>query len=450
MSMLALPPELLQHIARFLPCSSLIKLIRVNRQLHDACNDPILIKDMAQNAFVRTPGAVNALLDLYEQPTRHALRPEQLDWPEGRRITEDYSFEDLLRTAHAIERLVQLSALKPAAWLTSTTSNMADWLPHLLALHHPAALGLEPDMFLLPHGQLSQSNISLTTSLLANRWLSRTNDQARDRAASAKLQTVHFTNLSFVLTYTTLQRLGSTKRPEHEVLLLFARQLVPNWSNDDPLLSGVSDTNAVTQHLSERVPGHGTFIRDFDLTQASAALVYLLVHIASKHGNQFLPSPAKIPFTKFMDIPSVYHRSAEVFATCHYRCMTTPEFLSGQWEGYYSDHQTFQRATSRVDIDPPMRAIRMIAQEPSEEARTASRTSAVIDRETRGYDACGEFRLTGRVREDGLVSAAKQYLANGFSWTWTGRMTPFGIVGVWGHNSFGGYFWIFKGEWILS
>ncbi|KAJ4988193.1 hypothetical protein SVAN01_06289 [Stagonosporopsis vannaccii] len=450
MLLLALPPELLQHIARFLPCSSLLHLIRVNRQLYDVCNDLILIKDIVQNAFLRTAGAVKRLIDIYEQPMRYALKPEQIDWPEGRYIVGEYSLEDQLRTAHAIERLVQLSTLRPAAWLTSTTSNMADWLPPLLALHHPASLGLEPDMFLLPHGQLSQSNTSLTSLLLANRWLSRTTDQARDRVASAKLQMVHFTNLSFMLTYTTLQRLGSTKRPEHEVLVLFVRQLVPDWSTDDPSLADVSDIKAVTQRLSERVPGHGTFIRDFDLTQASAALVLLLVYIASKYGNQFLPCPAKISFTKFMDIPSVYHRSAEIFATCHYRCMTTPEFLSGQWHGYYSDHRRFRRRAGRVDVDPPMRAIRMIAQEPTEEARTGLRISAIIDRETKGHDAHGDFRLTGRVREDGLVSAAKQYLANGFSWTWTGRMTPFGIVGVWGHNSFGGYFWIFKSEWVPS
>lgn len=448
MSLLALPLELLQHIARFLPCSSLLHLMRVNHQLHIACNDPILVKDIVQNAFVRTPGAVSGLIDLYKQPSRHALKPEQLDWPEGRCIAEEYSFEDQLRTAHAIERLVQLLALKPAAWLTSTTSNMADWLPPLLALHHPATLGLEPDMFLLPHGQLSQSNTNLSSSLLAYRWLSRTTDQARDRAASARLQTVHFTNFSFMLIYTTLQRLRSTKHPVHEALVLFIRQLVPDWSTGDPSLPGVDDITAVTQRLSERVPGHGTFIRDFDLAQASAALVLLLVHIASKYGNQFLPSPAAIPFAKLMDIPSVYHRSAGMFTTCHYRCMTKPEFLSGQWHGYYSDHRAFRRRAGRVDIDPPMHAIRIIAQEPTGEARTGLRISAVIDRETRGHDAHGEFRLTGRVREDGLVSAAKQYIASGWSWTWTGRITPFGIVGVWGDNSFGGYFWIFKSEWV--
>ncbi|KAH6639435.1 hypothetical protein C7974DRAFT_449539 [Boeremia exigua] len=401
---------------------------------------------------MQTPGAVDDLISLYKQPGREALKPDALDWPEGECIMDDYSLGDKIRMAHAIERLIQLSKLTPTTWLTSTTSNMADWVPHLLALHHPASWCLEPDMFLLPHGQLSQSNTTSTSSLLVNRWLSRTNDQARDRVAFAKLQMVHFTNISFILNYTTLQRLGSTKKKE-DILVKFVRHFVADSSNDDDSrLSTVVGTHdmavVVIKRLSERIPGYGTFNRSFDLTQASAALSLLLVAVAFEYGNQLIPTPAHIPFTRFMDIPSVYHRSAELFSTCHYRCMTTPEFLSGQWHGFYTDHRLF--VNRAIYVDRPMQDIRMVTEEPTEEARTRLRINTVIARETRGYDSHGDFRLSGRVREDGLVSVAKQYLGHGFSWTWTGRITPFGIVGVWGNNSFGGYFWIFKAEWMAS
>ena len=449
MSFLALPHELLQHIARFLPCSSLLQLTRVNHQLHDACFDSLLFKDIAQNAFYRAPGAVDALLALYNQPGRVKLQPEQLGWPEGDSILDECSFEDKVRVAHAVENLIGLSTLKPAAWLTTTTSNMADWLPHLLALHHPASWCLDPDMFLLPHGQLGQSNTSSTSSLLMNRWLSRTADQARDRIASARLQVVHFTNFSFILNYTTLQRLGSTSTTK-DVFILFTRHFVPDWIGaDSTILDTQSMANNVIQRLSERIPGYGTFIRDFTLTQASAALLLLLTAIASTYGNReqrLLPVPTKMQFIEFMDIPSLYHSSAELFSTCHYKRMVAPKFLSGQWLGYYSDHRSFQNHT--VNVDPPMQNILLVVNEPTEEARTRLRISAIIERETRGYDAHGDFLLSGRVREDGLVSVAKQYLGLGISWTWTGRITPFGIVGVWGHNSFGGYFWIFKQEWM--
>jgi hypothetical protein len=209
----------------------------------------------------------------------------------------------------------------------------------------------------------------------------------------------------------------------------------------------------IIQRLSERIPGYGTFIRDFTLAQASAALPIVLVAIASAYESRedrLLPTPSRIPFTQFMDLPSVYRSSAELFATCHYKRMATPEFLSGRWVGYYSDHRSFaiQVRNRTVSVDPPMQSIQMAAHDPTEEARTRLRISAIIERETRGYDAHGDFLLSGRVREDGLVSIAKQYLGSGISWTWTGRITPFGIVGVWGRHSFGGYFWIFKEDWV--
>lgn len=448
MSLLALPNELLQHIARFLPCSNLLQLIRVNHQLHNACNDPLLFKDIAQNAFYRTPGAIDGLLGAYKQAGRVELKPEQLAWPEGEKILDESCSEDKVRLAHAVEDLIRLSTLKPTAWLTSTTSNMADWLPHLLALHHPASWCLDPDMFLLPHGQLGQFNTNSTSSLLMNRWLSRTADQARDRIASAKLQAVHFTNFSFIVSYTTLQRLGSTN-DFSEVLALFTRHFVPDWAGAASALAvRQSMSDNVIQQLSVRIPGYATFIRDLTLMQASAALPLLLITIAStfnKREHRLLPIPAKIPFAKFMDLPSVYRSSAGLFATCHTRHMTTPEFLAGHWAGYYSDHRFGNRS---IVVDAPMQNIQMVVHEPTEEARTRLRIRAIIERDTRGYDQHGDFLLSGRVREDGLVSLAKQYLGLGISWTWTGRITPFGIVGVWGHNSFGGYFWIFKEEWI--
>lgn len=442
MSLLALPNELLQHVARFLPCSNLLQFIRVHRQVYNACYDPIVFKDIALCANYNTPGAVGPLLDSYNQPERAGLTLGDLSWPEGESILEESSFEDKIRIAYAVEQIMRLSTLTPAAWLTTTTSGMAEWLPHLLALHHPAARCLEPNMFLLPHGQLSQLNTSATSSVLMNRWLSRTADQARDRLASTKLQAIHFINLSFILSYTVLQRLGSTNESQ-EIISLFAGFFGPI-----PAVVDVVDT--VLSRLSERVPGYETFNRDFALSQASAVLPVLLVAIADSylyHQQRLLPVPAKIPFAEFMDVPNVFRNSAERFTTCHYQHMTSPGFLSGRWMGYYSDQRRFRRRNRMVHIDAPMQNIQMIVHEPTEEARTRLRISAIIDRETKGYDACGDFRLSGRVREDGLVSVAKQYLGSAISWTWTGRITPFGIVGVWGDDSFGGYLWIFKEEW---
>jgi hypothetical protein len=92
--------------------------------------------------------------------------------------------------------------------------------------------------------------------------------------------------------------------------------------------------------------------------------------------------------------------------------------------------------------------IRMVAHDPSAHDRTSNHVTAKIDRQTKGVDSHGEFTLEGRVCEDGTVIIVKRYIVAGWSWTWTGHVTPFGIVGIWGNQRyFGGYFWIRKEEW---
>lgn len=454
MSLLALPNELLQQIACSLSCSDLLHLSRVNHQVRNACYDPLVFKDVAQNALYNTSGAVDRLLDLYKQRDCVGLRLEQLSWPEGELLLDKSPFEDKIRIGHAIGRLLCLSMVTPESLshrqflrtLTLTTSGLAEWLPHLLALHHPAAWLLEPNMFMLSHGQLSQSNASSTSSVLMNRWLSRTADQAHDRSTSTRLLTNHFISFSFVLNYIILQQLASFNR-SHDVLPNLIRHFVPSLYGAQTWVDTQSMTKIVIERLSERVPGYATFTRGFTLPQASAALLPLMVAIASSYDGReerILPVPAKISFTSFMDIPSLYHNSVGIFTTCHYKRMTTLEFLSGCWAGYYSDQRTRDWATH---IEAPMRNIQIVARKPTEEERMRLKISVIIDRESRGYDSLGDFMLSGRVHEDGLVSVVKQYLRNGFSCTWTGRLMPFGIVGVWGNRGFEGYFWIFKEIW---
>lgn len=162
MSLLALPNELLQQIARLLPCSDLLHLTRVNHQVRNACYDPLVFKEVAQGALYNTPGTVDRLLGLYKQRNCVGLKLEQLGWPEGESLLDASPFEDKIRIAHAVEQLIRLSTVTPDSLshsqflrtLAPTTSGMAEWLPHLLALHHPAAWFLEPDMFMLSHSTL--------------------------------------------------------------------------------------------------------------------------------------------------------------------------------------------------------------------------------------------------------------------------------------------------------
>jgi hypothetical protein len=95
-----------------------------------------------------------------------------------------------------------------------------------------------------------------------------------------------------------------------------------------------------------------------------------------------------------------------------------------------------------------MRNIQIVARTPSGEMRKSEKIKTVIDRESRGVDAHGEFSLQGQVLVDGSVRIAKRYIVHDTLWSWLGQITPFGIVGTWeGCDRFGGYFWIWKEEW---
>jgi hypothetical protein len=80
--------------------------------------------------------------------------------------------------------------------------------------------------------------------------------------------------------------------------------------------------------------------------------------------------------------------------------------------------------------------------------RETTTIQAVVDKESRGVDAHGEFSFEGQVRENGSVCIAKRYILNGFSLLWLGQIAPYGIVDVWGgYDGFRCNFWMWKEEW---
>lgn len=258
------------------------------------------------------------------------------------------------------------------------------------------------------------------------------------------LATVTFTNLSFKLAYTLLQCFGVATNDEGmKIMSQIVARIVPEVEEDM--------VECFDQRISDCIPKCGTSIRAFGIVQASATLSFLTMAIASSQGCDGLPIPTRTPFLDALTIPSVQNTSKELVSACHDSRMNTADFLSGRWRGFYSDHRRVQNRKKAFIVDPPMLDIQMIVQEPTLLQRSRQDISAVVTRETKGHDAHGKFRLSGHVTEDGMVRLVKQYNLFGISigeFTWTGRITPFGIVGVWGQSSFGGYFWIFKDEWV--
>jgi hypothetical protein len=113
--------------------------------------------------------------------------------------------------------------------------------------------------------------------------------------------------------------------------------------------------------------------------------------------------------------------------------MTSASFLqSGEWVGYYNCGLNLERA----HWDPPMKGIRF----------TADPEIGPYAWKASGIDRVAPFTLTGSIEPHGNVAMRKDY--PGFHWDWTASMTPFGIVGTWGHmNVPQGQIWLWKKEW---
>ncbi|KAJ5060399.1 hypothetical protein J3E72DRAFT_180447 [Bipolaris maydis] len=233
---------------------------------------------------------------------------------------------------------------------------------------------------------------------------------------------------NFMITCTLLHQLRYVINAEKQVKKPLDKHFEAN-----PGRSTLSDADSIT-HLRTRIRRYGRFAPPFQLDQATALLPTFLLELAvyrlfPEQLRRQLPSVSCIGFKSLMRIPPVFSQNAatQSFAQCHVEKMVTPEFLGAKWMGYYSE----QRGTGASDV------------------------AAVIDRETRGVDAHGEFSLQGRVKKNGQVELVKRYIVSGWTWPWIGCLTPFGIVGTWGDesdesdesDSFGGYFWIWKEDW---
>lgn len=449
-SFLDLPNELLQRIASFLPFSALLQLKCVNRRTQSICDDRFVLRDIAQYGLFNTSGAVEKLRQTYCDPDRIDLAPEQFEWREGVAFLDTASAEEMRNVAYAVERCIEGALDETDDWtlrkLRNTESfDIGGWLPLMLALHHPAALVLEPDTFLRIHEELSKGSAPVS-SLWATRVL-----RSMNSTPSPEPQEADMINVNFILIYVTLQRLGTTRK-SIDIIRLFEDFFFPPWTDSAKAQSREEEPRVIEdtlKRLRERVPRWGEHTSGFTLAQAFAVLVPLIVELAvqfpaTDHPGDLI-KPAQMDFQDFMAIPSPRGSCAMSFTTCHLPTMTSPEFLCGRWRGYYTDQRAFLRRRGRQGtFDPAMCNVRIVAKAPQQ----LLGVSACIDRSSRGTDAHGEFALNGQVLGDGSISLVKSYIVMGWSWIWTGRVTPFGWVGTWGSPlTTGGYFWLWKEDW---
>ncbi|KAG9190499.1 hypothetical protein G6011_08587 [Alternaria panax] len=429
--LLSLPNELVQHIASFLSCSSALDLLRTNRQLRNICNDKLVFQNIVKYNLERPLLLGNGIV------------LSEAIWEESDAALSNIPLQQTIRTAYAAERCIQALLEKDDTWTMCPSKRLSsyefsEWLPQIMALHHPAASRLKPETFLQLQGHI----------LLGMR-VPRPIDP-------------NLLGVNFILSYTILAHLQKTGNGT-QVKEPFDRFFSVNRATDPAitLSNGTRTDGDAIKSLRQRVRDYGCFGDTFDFDQATTLLPTLMLELAVHHlaPGQIseLPSPTTIPFSSLMDMPPVFdtnksppHRDASIpFGWCHLTKMLSPDFLSsGRWTGYYSDQR---RALGRRRFDAPMRGIRFVARKTRREELEADSSLSectMVDSLSRGSDAVGEFTLQGRVQNDGYVYMIKRYLLEDSSWTWKARMTPFGIVGVWGdEDMFGGCFWIWKEEW---
>lgn len=431
-SILSLPNEILQRVANYLNFSALLQLNLVNKRLSSICNDYLVVQHVAKYGFYNIPGAVSHTLQKYPNIKLH-----QLDWAYGEKFIDSMSFEQASHLACVIEKCTKLAMFNESQVVSGDKvkpdrSHISQWLSYLIVLKHPAALSLQPEVLFHTFYEAMEREVSFP----------RKNQPGRDAT--------DVISISFALTLLTLQRLEITNDGEEtaEPFREFHKLL---GEDDREYISYFDSISAISECLfllipEAKGPGH-----IFTPLQASLAVLPSVIALSTPNSayTEDLPKPSKMLFYNYMDVPNFYNAdSAEKFPDCHLRTMTTPEFLAGQWMGFYSIFPN-ETGVFYCTMFYKMRVIEILAGPPSQHDVTAWSASAKIDRQSRGVDQDGEFSLEGRVCKDGQVSLVNRYLSGGSLRRWTGQVTPFGITGVWGGaDDFGGYFWIWKTEWV--
>lgn len=156
------------------------------------------------------------------------------------------------------------------------------------------------------------------------------------------------------------------------------------------------------------------------------------------------PEASDIPFASLVRSPPPFHGLSDMnFVRQYAGSMVTSAFLEdGEWVGYYC-HSMGLSDDMHPILDPEMKNIRF-------EVVGESPGGALLMTSSNGQDSIGNFNLWGSISSDtGLLMMFKSYQGGDPRWLWQGAMTPFGLAGTWGDESYGGWFWLWKRSWTI-
>ncbi len=134
--------------------------------------------------------------------------------------------------------------------------------------------------------------------------------------------------------------------------------------------------------------------------------------------------------------------SDTTFTRQYIESMVESSFLeNGEWVGFYCHSLGMMSHSMRPILDGEMQGIQF-------EVVGKAPGGALLVASSHGQDSIGQFHLWGSICPgSGLVTMCKSYMGGHPRWLWQGAMTPFGLAGSWGDESYGGWFWLWKKAW---
>lgn len=234
---------------------------------------------------------------------------------------------------------------------------------------------------------------------------------------------------------------GALNLTRNELLLVFKLPLY-NYA-EAPLVSPENQEMVITKHATANRAA-GIFNRELQTAMHANRIPTFRNVPAVPAASVVPPAVSNIPLFSVMDAPSPFPSKADgTFGMRHLRLMTSCKFLEeGEWAGYYCYSRDLRGtdANLQVHFDQPMHGIRFSTSTQIDDPTT-------LEVYATGMDDLDGFHLTGEISsQTGRVILRKRY-AHGVVWDYFGLMTPFGIVGSWGRDSWGGWFWLWPVAW---
>lgn len=440
-----LPIEIIQCILDNGPCSNALVLARVNSRLRAVCTDPKVYTSIIQNRQGMKSFEPLGDSQWWDNVNLHS----ETDWQTCAR----WALADML----ALDHLDPTQNAK-----TPDSKDFWVWLPELLASGHPTAASICPSISdsLDAQNQLGEipllmAQLSQESQVHKNNWIARV-ILVLASSLFGETEIMRHEGISFALrgheAHAQLNsyfanRVARFLDTEIDVLAVEAEGNNGIWGTID-LLMNINNTATMhhwTQCMELCIIMTPILHRQLTVTPVQTTNVSNNWSIATRPPPGICDIPWQAIYGKIAPPYTLNYKSKVKsqptcdFANAHLAHMTSKAFLEdGEWIGYYC-----YTTTKQPTWDPIMSEIKF---------KVTSECPDHCTVQGSGRDLIAPFSLNGTIfRTTGWAQLAKGYQPGRHStWSWSTMMTPFGIVGCWGTQNWGGWVWLWKKAWTVK